>query len=174
MKRLTQLLIKKNVNAALFCAAATVLGIAESALPIVSAIPGGKIGLANAVIVLVLYIYGAKTAFTVSIIRSFLVSFILSGSNALPYSLSGAVISMAAMALLYKNKNVSPVGICVLGAFFNNAAQIFTACVMLGNTAAMGYFTILAPVSVICGIAVGVLVKRLLKYKNIILKEDKV
>lgn len=173
MRKLTQLPIRKNLLAGIFCAAATVLGIFENSLPVLNTIPGGKIGLANAVCALVLYIYGAKYAFAVSIVRSLLVSFILSGANVLPYSFSGAVLSMTAMACFYRNKNFSPVGICVLGAFFNNAAQILTACMMLGSTAPMSCFTYLAPVSLICGAAVGILLDRLLKYKNIILKEDK-
>ncbi len=173
MRKLTRLPIRKILLAGIFCAAATVLGIFENSLPVLNTIPGGKIGLANAVCMLVLYIYGAKYAFAVSVVRAFLVSFILGGANVLPYSLSGAALSMAIMACFYRNKNLSPVGICILGAFFNNTAQILTACIMLGNTAPLYCFTYLAPVSLICGGAVGILANRLLKYKNIILKEDK-
>ena len=70
MRKLTRLLIRKILLAGIFCAAATVLGIFENSLPVLNTIPGGKIGLANAVCMLVLYIYGAKYAFAVSVVMA--------------------------------------------------------------------------------------------------------
>ena len=172
MNQLTQSHIRKNVNIAMLCAAASVIGILENSLPSLSAIPGGKIGAANAVIALALYVYGIKYAFLISILRSLVTSFVFMGANALPYSLAGAVLSMAAMAFLYGKRGISPIGVCISGALFGNAAKVFVSCMMLKSFVPIKYFAYLIPVSLVCGYAVGLFVIYLLKYKNIILKED--
>lgn len=165
--------IRKNINIALFVAIAFVLSVIESYIPIMPSIPGGKLGFANIIAVIVLYLYGIKYAFFVSIIRSFLTGLLFSGVNTLIYSVSGAFFAMCAMVLvicIFKEK-VSPVGICVAGALFNNIAQISVAAVMISDLTIFTYFCFLAPVSVISGIATGLGARYVLKYKKNLLGE---
>ncbi len=165
--------IKKSINISLFTAIAFVLGIIESQIPILPSIPGGKLGFANIISVIVLYLYGAKYAFFVSIIRSILTALLYSGVNALMYSLSGAVLSMCAMvAVMYIFKDkISPVGVCVIGALFNNIAQLLVASALVSDLTILTYFCFLAPISVISGIATGIGANYVLKYKKNLLGE---
>ena len=159
---------RKNIRVALFIAIAFVLGVIESYIPIMPQIPGGKLGFANIVSVIVLYLYGAKYAFFVSVVRSFLSAMLFSGVNALLYSVSGALLSVAAMIIVLNvfNDEVSPIGVCVIGALFNNIAQILVAAALVSDITIFAYFCFLAPISVISGIVTGFGANYVLKYKK--------
>ena len=64
--------------------------------------PGMKLGLANIVVVVVLYIAGAKGALAVSMVRVILVGFTFGNLNSMLYSLAGGLFSWLAMVLLKK------------------------------------------------------------------------
>ena len=65
--------IKKLTLLANLLAIAIVLSIIEAAVPIIP-VPGAKIGFANIVTLIVLYIFSFKDAMTVSLLRVLLVS----------------------------------------------------------------------------------------------------
>lgn len=135
--------------------------------PIYSAVPGIKMGLANIVIVFVLYRASAVSAVTVSIIRVFLVSMLFGNAMALAYSIAGAVLSLAVMLLLKKLDFLSSVGVSVAGAVFHNIGQIIMAMLLLG-TAELGYYLILLTVTgsisgILIGIVGGIAVNRVPK-----------
>ena len=86
---------------ALFVASAMILSYVEILLPsFYSIAPGLKVGLANIVIISVLYIFGTKEAAIVSFIRVILTALLFSGAFAGVYSLAGAVLSLLLMSLL--------------------------------------------------------------------------
>ncbi|MBE7038610.1 MAG: Gx transporter family protein [Ruminococcaceae bacterium] len=160
--------IRRNIKIALFIAVAFVLGVIESYIPVMPHIPGGKLGFANIISVIVLYLYGAKYALFVSIVRAFLSGLLFSGVNALMYSVSGAFLSVVAMVIVLKifKDKVSPIGVCVTGALFNNIAQIVVAAILVSDMSIFTYFCFLAPISVISGIATGFGANYVLKYKK--------
>ena len=67
--------LKKFSRLSMFLAISIVLNIIESMLPLLNGvmIPGLKLGLANIIVVFVLYTYGFKEAIYISILRVFLV-----------------------------------------------------------------------------------------------------
>lgn len=146
----------KLVMLALCASLAMVLAYLESLLPpIFNAVPGIKMGLPNIVIVFVLYHLGAGSAAAVSFVRLVAVAQLFGTPVTFAYSLAGATLSLAVMALLKRGGFLSSVGVSVAGAVAHNLGQILAAMFLLG-TAELGYYmVVLAVTGTISGIFVG-------------------
>ena len=77
---------KRITQFGLFLATALVLSYLESLLPVMVAVPGFKIGLANIVTMLFVYEYGIREAFGFMIVRVVLSGFLFSGIAGIVYS----------------------------------------------------------------------------------------
>ena len=132
-----------------------VLGWLESCVPITLWIPGVKLGIANLVALLVLYRFSLKDAAAVSVLRV-LISSILFGNLAIGiYSLAGAMLSLAVMAILKKKTGLSVAGVSAAGGVAHNLGQILTAWIMMGTAAIFYYLPVLIVSGVIAGVLVG-------------------
>ena len=147
---------RKLAAVALLTAAGAAIQVMEGFLPILPAIPGGKLGAANVVTAAALYLYGAPTGMAVAAMRAILGS-LLGGLPALPYSLAGAVLSSAGMAAAVKwgRGHLSPVGVCVLGAALHNTGQVAVAALVLQTGALLPYLAGLLVLSAATGTATG-------------------
>ena len=86
-----------------FTALALILSYVEMLIPVNFGIQGAKLGLANLVIVIVLYKTDWKEALLLSAVRILLSGFIFGNLFGILYSLSGGVLSLVLMALLKKS-----------------------------------------------------------------------
>lgn len=143
---------KRLVLLAVLTAVAMILSYVESLLPSVG-IPGVKMGLANIAVIFALFRFGWKEAAALSLVRVVLVSLLFGSVGAMLYSLAGAVLSLAVMALLRRIDRFSTVGISVAGGVAHNAGQILMAMLILQTKQLLGYLPVLA----VSGIAGGVL-----------------
>ena len=143
---------KRLVLLAMLTAVAMILSYVESLLPSVG-IPGVKMGLANIAVIFALFRFGWKEAAALSLVRVVLVSLLFGSVGAMLYSLAGAVLSLAVMALLRRIDRFSAVGISVAGGVAHNAGQILMAMLILQTKQLLGYLPVLA----VSGIAGGVL-----------------
>lgn len=143
---------KRLVLLAMVTAVAMILSYVESLLPSVG-IPGVKMGLANIAVIFALFRFGWKEAAALSLVRVVLVSLLFGSVGAMLYSLAGAVLSLAVMALLRRIDRFSTVGISVAGGVAHNAGQILMAMLILQTKQLLGYLPVLA----VSGIAGGVL-----------------
>ena len=143
---------KRLVLLAMLTAVAMILSYVESLLPSVG-IPGVKMGLANIAVIFALFRFGWKEAAALSLVRVVLVSLLFGSVGAMLYSLAGAVLSLAVMALLRRIDWFSTVGISVAGGVAHNAGQILMAMLILQTKQLLGYLPVLA----VSGIAGGVL-----------------
>ena len=143
---------KRLVLLAMLTAVAMILSYVESLLPSVG-IPGVKMGLANIAVIFALFRFGWKEAAALSLVRVVLVSLLFGSVDAMLYSLAGAVLSLAVMALLRRIDRFSTVGISVAGGVAHNAGQILMAMLILQTKQLLGYLPVLA----VSGIAGGVL-----------------
>ena len=76
----------KTAYFGVFTSLALILSYVETLIPISFGIPGIKLGLANLVIVIVLYTYGGKEAFLLSVTRILLSGFLFGNlSDSLQY-----------------------------------------------------------------------------------------
>ena len=138
---------------ALLTAAAMILSYVESLLPS-PGIPGVKLGLANIAVIFALYRLGWREAGAISLVRVGMVSVLFGSVGALFYSLAGAVLSLAVMALLRRLGVFSPVGVSVAGGVSHNAGQILMAMLLLETERLIWYL----PVLVLTGLGGGILV----------------
>ncbi|MBQ3561100.1 MAG: Gx transporter family protein, partial [Oscillospiraceae bacterium] len=122
---------KKVAMLGLTIALAMIMSYIEALVPLSFAVPGIKMGLANIVIIFVLYKIGTKEAILVSLIRVILVSLLFSNVMAMWYSLAGAVLSLAVMWALKKTDKFSVTGVSVAGGIMHNVGQIITAMILL-------------------------------------------
>ena len=143
---------KRLVLLAMLTAVAMILSYVESLLPSVG-IPGVKMGLANIAVIFALFRFGWKEAAALSLVRVVRVSLLFGSVGAMLYSLAGAVLSLAVMALLRRIDRFSTVGISVAGGVAHNAGQILMAMLILQTKQLLGYLPVLA----VSGIAGGVL-----------------
>lgn len=159
--------LRKILIIALLAGGGAILGIIESMLPILPAIPGGKLGLANIVTVSALYILGGWETILISVVRTVVASALYGGFNAFVYSFSGAVFSAIVMIAVKEllAHRVTSVGISVAGAAAHNIAQVAVAWFVVRSNALLPYLAVLVAISLVSGVCTGVIagecVKRL-------------
>ena len=137
-----------------FTALALILSYVETLIPINFGIPGAKLGLANLIIVIVLYRMGWREALLLSVVRIVLSGFIFGNLFAILYSLAGGVLSLAVMALLKRSGAFSVVGVSMAGGVCHNMGQLIVAVIVV-ETYQVGYYF---PVLLIAGMATGILI----------------
>ena len=113
-------------------------------------------GLANIVIIFVLYKIGTKEAILVSLIRVILVSLLFSNVMAMAYSIAGAVLSLSVMWLLKKTDKFSFVGVSIAGGIMHNVGQIIMAVIVLGTEQIALYLPVLVITGTVTGVVIGI------------------
>lgn len=156
----------KIVFLSLMISMALVLSVADSKIPILPALPGIKLGLANIITIIILRFYGCKDALIVSIIRCFLASFFYGSLIALILSISGAILSILIMALVFRGypKYFSMTGISICGAVAHNTGQILAACIITKTVFVFSYLPYLLIIGVISGYGIGFLSKHICSF----------
>ncbi|OQB16047.1 MAG: Heptaprenyl diphosphate synthase component I [Firmicutes bacterium ADurb.Bin193] len=145
--------LKRLATVSVMTCVGIVLQIIESRIPIPISLPGGKIGLANIVSVLLIPTIGGGYALAVAILRALVGSMLFGGLTGAIYSVSGAVFSTVVMTAVYKwfYPRVTFIGIGVLGAASHNIAQTFIASLMLSDFGVFTYLPFLIIISVFSG-----------------------
>ena len=148
--------IKKITFLGLSAALALLLSYVEFLLPpLFAAVPGIKLGLPNIVIIFVLYRFGLGSAATVSFVRLVISSMLFGNAMTFAYSLAGAVLSLAIMALLKKLDFFSTVGVSITGGVAHNLGQILVALLLLDTPQIAYYMIILTVTGIISGAFIG-------------------
>ena len=155
--------LKRLMIIAMLLAAAIVINYLESFIPIF--IPGVRLGLANAIILIMLYEFKWYEALAVDILRILLVS-LIRGTFLSPtffMALSGGMLSFLIMLLFSRIKFFSKIGVSVLGSLFHAAGQIFVAMILLESVDLVYYLPFIAILSIGTGILSGVVASLYLK-----------
>lgn len=140
---------------ALLTALAMALSWLESLVPLAGVVPPGvKLGLTNLVVIFALYRMSLRDAAAISLVRVVLVAFTFGNSYSFAYSLAGAALSLAVMALLKRSGKFSLLGVSVAGAVSHNIAQVLVAMAVMETSRLAWYL----PVLLVSGIAAGVCV----------------
>ena len=140
---------------ALLTALAMALSWLESLVPLAGVVPPGvKLGLTNLVVIFALYRMSLRDAAVISLIRVVLVAFTFGNSYSFAYSLAGATLSLAVMALLKRSGKFSLLGVSVAGGVSHNIAQVLVAMAVMETSRLAWYL----PVLLVSGIAAGVCV----------------
>lgn len=148
---------------AMASALALILSYLESLVPLSVAVPGVKAGLANIVILFMLYRVGLKEAAAVSGVRLLWVAILFGSFLTFLYSLAGAVLSLCVMAPMKKSGLFSAVGVSVTGGVMHNVGQIIVAVLVMGTAQIAYYMPVLMISGVVSGVLVGVVSAILIK-----------
>lgn len=141
-----------------------VLNIIESFIPIVGgSIPGVKIGLANIIVLLVLYLFSFKEAMYISVLKVVLVGILRTGifSMTFSFSLGGSILSVIVMNLA-KKTNLSVVGVSILGSISHSIGQIMISIILIKNIYIIYYIPWLLLFALPTGILTGLISKTLI------------
>ncbi len=146
---------RRMARYALLTSLAMVLSWLESMVPVSAAAPGVKLGLTNLVVIFALYRMGLRAAAAISLARVGLVSMTFGNAYSFAYSLAGAALSLAVMALLRRTGRFSILGVSVAGGVSHNIAQILVAVAALGTGRLAWYLPALLVSGVAAGVAIG-------------------
>ena len=163
---------KRVAYLGLFIALAFVFSYIEFLIPVNIGVPGAKLGLANLVIIVVLYLFGEKDAIALSVIRIVLVGFTFANVASMLYSLAGAALSMLAMVLVKRTGLLSIAGVSVLGGVFHNIGQIIVAILVLETASLVYYLPVLLIAGIVSGVVIGLLGAMVTKRLKNVLKNE--
>ena len=157
--------VQKMALLGILTAGAIVIAILESFIPSIG-IPGVKLGLANIVILVILYELGIIEAIVVNVLRVIVVGLVRGTFLGMGFfmSLTGAVFSLGIMILFYLLiKKFSIIGVSVIGSIFHVGGQILIAMIYLGSAYIVLYLPVLAISAIITGVFVGVIARLIIK-----------
>lgn len=154
--------MKKTAYLGLFLALALVCSYVESLIPFYFGIPGVKLGLTNAAVILMLYVMGAKEAFTVSMLRIVLAGFLFGNLFGILYSLAGGLLSFLCMVLLKRTGKFKIISISAVGGITHNLGQTVVAAIVVENINLFYYFPILLLAGIVTGILIGIAAQEIL------------
>ena len=160
---------RKMTLVAILAAMAIVLSIAESFIPSIG-VPGVQLGLANIVILIVLYEVGIKEAIAINLLRVVMTGLLRGSIFSMGFlmSLTGAIFSLGIMILFYLViKKFSIIAVSVVGSLFHVTGQILIALLYLGTGYIVFYFPLIAVSAILTGIFVGAVARIVIKSKII-------
>jgi heptaprenyl diphosphate synthase len=126
----------------------------ESFLPASPGLPGVKLGLANLVILVLLYRTNWKMALSVNIMRILMSGLLFSGLFGAVYSLCGGLLSFFIMLICMKTNLFSVIGVSMAGGVFHNIGQLLIAAAIT-ETVNIFYYL---PILILSGTASGILI----------------
>ena len=147
--------LKRWIVISMLMAMACVLSYLESFIPVF--IPGVKLGLANVIILIMLYEFKFYEAGIVDLLRIIVVA-LIRGTIASPtffMSLAGGILSYIVMLIFSKIKIFSPIGVSALGSISHCLGQIIVVVIIINLDAVLYYLPFIVVLSIITGILSG-------------------
>ncbi len=155
---------KQITRFGLLLAIGVMLNYIETLIPLPFMFPGAKLGLANAIGLIVLYYFGAKYYFGFGILRIVLTALLWSGfGTAFLISLSGSIIASIITILFYRTEKFSIFGLSVAGAVFHGIGQTMMVSIIYETIYMMSYVAILTVSGVISGILIAIVCVNFIK-----------
>lgn len=152
---------KRTAYCAMLTALAMIFGYVEALIPFNLGIPGVKLGLANLVIVVALYMLPVHQVFFIQLARIVLVSFLFGNLSMMIYSLAGGLLSLLVMSILKKTGGFSVTGVSIAGGVTHNIGQLIVAILVVQNKKIAYYASVLMIAGLITGGLIGMLAQRI-------------
>ncbi len=156
---------RKLVLIAILLSLSIVVNIVERfALQGLTGMPWVRLGLANIIVLLVLYAYGLKDGFAIMLLRILLVAILTTGLGSVNFflSLSGGILSFVMMVIFKYIPGFSLVSVSVMGALGHSTGQILMAMFLLATDEIIFTLPVLMVISVPTGVFVGLVTQRVL------------
>lgn len=147
---------KKLTLISMFLGLALIIFIIEAQIPPIVPIPGVKLGLANIINLIALYMMGRKESFIILVLRIIMSSIFTGNGAGFMYSLAGGFICFMTMGILsffIKERHLWIVS--VFGAIGHNMGQITIAMLLLRTHYIIWYAPVLVISAIITGLFTG-------------------
>lgn len=153
-----------------FTALALIFSYVETLIPIQFGVPGIKLGLANLIILIILYRRNWKEALLLSVVRIILAGFLFGSLFSILYSLAGGILSLAVMNLMIRSGKFSVTGVSISGGVSHNIGQLLIAMAVVETYRVGYYLPVLLIAGAVTGALIGIVVNEVLKrLKNIMI-----
>ncbi len=154
---------KKIACLGLLAALAIIFGYVEVLFPFHIGIPGIKLGIANIMTVLVLYLFGWREAGTVMLVRVVVIGLLFGNVYGILYSLSGGILSLIGMSFFRYRMIFGMVGVSILGGILHNMGQLFLAAFIVKELKLVFYGPILLIAGIVTGFLIGIVTELIFK-----------
>ncbi|MBQ9859359.1 MAG: Gx transporter family protein [Clostridia bacterium] len=152
---------RKTALYGLLVALAFIFSYIEVLVPIPVGIPGVKLGLANGVTLVTLYLLRPVDAAAIACLRILLAGFTFGSPVSMLYSLCGGLLSLLVMWLCRRSHRFSVVGVSVAGGVAHNVGQLLLAAALL-SASVVWYAPVLLLTGTLTGALIGLLCRSLL------------
>ena len=143
---------KRLVTLSMFIGLSILLHWVESLFPPFLPIPGFRLGLANLILLFVLYYFDGVSYFFAVISKVMLVALVSQGFSVQFFmSLSGSFLSMGIALILYLFVKPSIYGVSLVSALFHTLGQLFAYALFFNSFYIFTYLTVLGPLSLASG-----------------------
>ena len=146
---------------AMMIALAMIFSYIETLIPVNFGIPGIKLGLANLVIMVGLFLMKPGEVLIISTARILLVGFMFGNGASILYSLAGGLLSFVVMYLLVRLSRLSILGISIAGGVSHNIGQLIVAALVVQNLKMAYYLPVLITAGAVTGVLIGLLASRI-------------
>ena len=136
---------------------ALILSYIERFIPLqlVIPLPGVKLGLANIVTLVTLYLFDKKQCVIILVIRCFLGAVFGGGITGLMFSLTGGLFAITSMMIAKEMKCFSVYGVSVFGAAFHHIGQITVSMILMKSIYIGSYLPYLLLVGVFTALLIA-------------------
>jgi len=142
---------------ALLTAIALTIFMVEAQLPVVLAVPGIKLGLANIVTVYAVFVLGPGDALMVLAARVFLGAVFSGQMMTLIYSAAGGLLSWCVLCLLRRLLGREQIWLCSpVAGVAHNIGQLLAAAAVMRTWAVLAYLPYLVLAGIVAGLFTGV------------------
>ena len=153
---------KKVAFLGVFLALALIFSYIETWIPNVFGVPGIKLGLANIVIIILLFRFGTKEAYGISVARVILAGFLFGNLASIWYRLAAAMLSLTVMLLLKKTGKFKVITVSAVGGICHNVGQLIVAILVLENYRISYYLPVLLISGLVTGILIGIVAQEVI------------
>lgn len=165
---------KKIAYVSLLVAIALIFSYVEILIPFNFGIPGVKLGLANVISIISIYLFGPYIALVIVVLRILLAGFLFGNLYSILYSLCGGILSIIAMSVIKKTNKFSIYGVSMCGGVFHNIGQLIVAIITVNQMKISYYGPILIVSGMIMGLLVGILSNQILIRLKHMFDSDKI
>lgn len=134
-----------------------ILSYVETLVVLVPGVPGIKIGLSNALVILLLYTYGMGYCILYQLCRIVLTSLLFGNVFGCLFSLAGAGCSLLIMYICKKIRFIDVSANSMIGGIAHNMAQLAVAAALIHHVSVWYYFPVLLLAGALSGYAVGMI-----------------
>lgn len=157
--------VKRMTYITMLLAMSVLLHLVESLIELPFPVPGVKLGFANIIGLIALFLFNSKVMIGLNLARVLLASLMRGILFGFPFwmSLAGVSLSTLVVVIVGHSKKYSCMLLSVISAIFHCVGQIIAARIMTGSSMMFYYFPIMLVLSIPTGLFTGFIATEVIK-----------